>query len=310
MTAYGDVFVQDDSERAYKGLPPWDTDELRLADMYEANPCRLTGHDVPGQPFDNSIPLWPEKFPLEWLEAKRRSTLPVFFNREFLALCRDDDSALCKQEYVDACLARARENNIFGFVSRYDGNDPVFIGVDLAFEPGEERDENAIVTICLHPSGLGQILDIESGQWAGPVTLQKVIDKYRRYCHHGNGVVAVETNGGQKLFTQFALAQNLMIPVRGHTTTSAKAKPHVGIPGIFTEMMNGAWAFPNDKHGQRHPEMQKLIDACLYYRPQRHTDDRLMAFWIARQQAAKWGALGKKDPSRTKASIASRVMAR
>lgn len=309
MTAYGDIFVQDDVERAIKQLPPWDTDELRLANPYESNPCRLTSHDPDP---DNVVPLWPSKWSIDWLEAKRRTTLPVFFNREFLALCRDDDSALCKQEYVDACLKTARDRGIHSFVSSYDGNLPVFIGVDLAFEPGEERDENSIVSIVLHPDGLGQILDIESGQWAGPVTLQKVIGKFRSYCKHGNGVVAVETNGGQKLFTQFALAQNLMIPVRSHTTTSAKAKPHVGIPGIFTEMMNGAWAFPNTPRGQMHPEMQKLIDACLYYRPQRHTDDRLMAFWIARAQAAKWGALGKKDGGRDRGarSLVSRVMSR
>lgn len=309
MTVYGDIHVQDDVERTYREEKPWDSDELRLADESEANPCRLSAHDPDP---NNEKPLWPDKWPLARIEELKREMLPVYFNQQYLAICRDDDSALCKQEYVDTCLNRAREHGIHNFVSKYEGNDPVFIGVDLAFEPGEERDENAIVTICMHPSGLGQILDIESGQWAGPVTMQKVIDKYRRYCKHGNGVIAVENNGGQRLMVQFILGQNLAIPVRGHMTTSAKAKPHIGMPGIFTEMMNGAWAFPNDRYRQTHPEMQKLIDACLNYRPQRHTDDRLMAFWIARAQAAKWGALGKKDAGRDRGArgLVSRVMSR
>ena len=60
-------------------------------------------------------------------------------------------------------------------------------------------------------------------------------------------------------------------------------------------MMNGMWAFPVDKFRQVHPELQKLVDACLYYTPQRHTDDRLMAMWIASMQAQKWGAMGAKS---------------
>jgi hypothetical protein len=53
-------------------------------------------------------------------------------------------------------------------------------------------------------------------------------------------------------------------------------------------MANGAWAFPN-RGGVCHPNIQRLIDDCLYYVPSKHTGDVLMSLFIAHEIAKKFG---------------------
>lgn len=317
MRATGEILIQDDlvdvrvAEAAGIPFEPWDSELVRPAND-GSNTCRLVAHDP--DPSDE-VPLWPEVFGVAKIEEARATHLPIIFNQLFLCQCRDDSTAYCKQEFIDACLATAKALKVERFSSKYTGESPVFVGVDLAFEPGEQHDENALFAFYVRPDGVNVILDIDIGQWDGPTTLGKIIKMHDRYKNPTNSVViTVENNGGQALLKQFAHAKDASLPIKSHTTTAAKAKPWTGIPGIFVEMMNGAWAFPNDRHGQLHPNMRKLVDACLYYSPQRHTPDVLMSMYFAWNQARKWGALGKRGsggggPSSASA-VARRVMSR
>jgi hypothetical protein len=322
MTVTGDIYVQDSQDRVVVAraagveFKPWDSDELRLADEYEPNPCRLVAHDPDP---DNQVPLWPEVFDNVKIEEARRNNVPVIFNQLFMCECRDDATALCKQEFIDACYSTGRRLKVDGFTNRFRGPEPVFIGVDLAFEPGEEHDENCLFAFYPRRDGVRVIIDIDLGQWDGPTTLKKVVAMHDRFKNENNSVViTVESNGGQALLRQFALEKDRSLPIKSHTTTMAKAKPWSGIPGIFTELMNGAWAFPNDRHGQAHPNVRKLADACLYYTPQRHTSDVLMAMYFAWNQARKWGTLRQQSDAspegranaRRRAGAIARVMQR
>lgn len=101
----------------------------------------------------------------------------------------------------------------------------------------------------------------------------------------------VIVHNAQDYIRQFALQKDKSIPVKAHMTGRAKAHPEHGVPGIFLEMSNGAWLIPNDEHGNVHPSVQRFIDGCLYYTPSKHTDDVLMAAYLAREQAKSWGML-------------------
>ena len=67
-------------------------------------------------------PLWPERFPREKINElrfganKKMAMHPLEFARAYMCECRDDASALCKSEWIEACKRKAREMKVHGFV--------------------------------------------------------------------------------------------------------------------------------------------------------------------------------------------------
>jgi hypothetical protein len=283
MSYDGRIDIKDDVVRLEAGLPIFDSDLIRPS--RDNTHCRLVAHDP--DPRDE-VRLWPERFTDAVVAKLKRDHLEAEFNRLFRAITRDDASAMCKQEYVDTCLRLAREAGAYSFVSEYRGPGIAFTGVDLAFNQGEEYDDTALVTFVVLPSGKRLVLDIEAGQWPGPVTVQKIHGKVRRY----DSMVMVENNGGQALLKQFIVADSPALPIRTMHTGRQKADPTYGVPSFFLEMANGAWLFPNDRYGRMHPMMQRLVDACLNYVPTKHADDVLMGMYMARELAKKFVGMG------------------
>ena len=110
-------------------------------------------------------------------------------------------------------------------------------------------------------------------------------------------------HNAQEYIRQFALRRDLSIPVKPHTTERrAKVDPTQGIPGLFVEFFNGAWAIPNNMRGEKHPMVKKFIDACLYYTPKRHTFDVLMAAYFAREQKREFVGLSGDPGTGTEGS--------
>ena len=286
MDVLGDIRVQDDVQWMSEGREPWTHPELRPASGSPTEECyRLRSHDP--DPARRAT-LWPEKFSMDYVDKVLRFRhLPNEFNRAYMLLCRDDGTSMCKQEYIDLCKRRAREEGVFGLVSKYAGPHPSFTGLDLAVSPGEENDDTAFFTFYVRPDGIRVILDIEIGQWDGPTILKKLFRKVEDY----NSVIRVENNGAQDYIRQFALQTDRSLPIKAHTTGRSKGHPEHGVPGIFLEFSNGSWLLPNTKRGICPEAVQKFVDACLYYSPSRHTDDVLMAAYFAREQAKEWGLL-------------------
>jgi hypothetical protein len=326
MTITGDVSVQDSAKRIRAGLAPWDHELLRpkyvAGDDYA---LRLVRPGVDDRL--NDVPLWPERFfylPWElpdntqlppatsWDEAVGRARADIEdkrarhvvageFNRLYMNNCRDDQTAACKAEWVERCKANAREAGFFEMVSRYEGPNPTFTGVDLAVSPGEEHDDTSFFTFEILPDRRRRVLDVETGQWDGPTIVRKLIAKQRAY----NSIVRVENNQAQDFIRQFALQLDASLPVKPHCTGRTKAHPEYGVPGGFAEMSNGAWLIPNDRNGRCHPMVQKWVDGCLYFAPAKHTDDSVMAWYFAREQAKEWGLLA--PPPKTSGAAGSLV---
>lgn len=312
MTITGDVHVQDDAGRIRAGLDPWDHELLRpkyaAGEDYSLRLVRP--HDADAL---NDVPLWPERFmylPWEmpdgtilppaktWEEAIFRARVDIEnkrarhiiageFNRLYMNNCRDNSSAFCKQEWIDVCKARARAEGFFEMVSEYRGPNATFTGVDLAVSPGEEHDDTSFFTFEVTADRRRRLLDVETGQWDGPTIVRKLVQKQAAY----QSVVRVENNQAQDFIRQFALQLDASLPIKAHCTGRVKAHPEYGVPGGFAEMENGAWLIPNDRQGNCHPQVQRWIDGCLYYAPAKHTDDSVMAWYFAREQAKEWGLL-------------------
>jgi hypothetical protein len=335
MKITGDVEVGDDPYRIRAGMEPWDHPLLRPKyETGEDYTCRIFREGVDDR--NRDVPLFPERFfYMGWelpdgkklppardmaeaieraqidIENKRREYVgrPGEFNRLFMGQAHDDSTAPCKREYIEKCKALAREAGYFEMVSEYRGPNPTFTGVDLAVGQGEENDDVAFFTFEVLPDRRRRILDVESGKWPGPIIVQKIIEKHQKY----NSIVRVENNAAQDFIRQDVIWNDATVPVKAHCTGRTKAHPEYGVPAGFAELANGAWMIPNDRDGRCHPALQKWIDGCIYYTPQKHTDDRVMAWWFAREQAKEWGLLSPKpkgDQGQATGSLISGIMSR
>jgi hypothetical protein len=280
----GNVRVTDDRYRAHMGLPPFDSDFMRPVDPEPW--CRVVG-------LSDDDTLWPERWSAEAVHRARHfDYLPHRFQQLFMQECLDDATARCQSAWVEMCKRKGRDAGHHLMAQQWEPPPGaarlVFTGVDLAVDVGEEHDDTAMVTFAVLPDGHRLLLDVDRGKFNGPTILEKVIDKQKQF----DSVLVVENVGSQAYLLQFHRQRDVSIPLRGYTTGRTKAHPERGVEGFFIELRNGAWLIPNDSAGRCHPNVQKLLDACLNYVPTRHVDDSLMALFFAREIARQWGVLG------------------
>lgn len=248
---------------------------------------RLRAHDPDP---DEVVPLWPERQSTEKIdhwEAGGDGWLPHAFARLKMCAPFDEDAARCQREWIEACKQPDAR-----LVPEYHGSNPTFTGVDLAIGKKKTDDKTVLFTIELHADGTRQILDIDSGRLTGPEIVDRIIDKADRY---GSAVI-VETNQGQEYVRQFAQDARKDLRIIAHSTQrSNKAHQEFGVESIFAEIRNGAWVIPCRRDGTCSHEVQEWINECVYYNPDDHTGDYLMASWMATSQARRGRRGGASD---------------
>lgn len=330
MDIEGSIKVQDDRQRKMEarmlGVPfvPWDHEELVDAGLVD-EVYRLRSH---GPDPKRRIPLWPERFLYEWSEhlgrypknmdeallayevyiaGMRDEMPPIHFNRLLMGVARDEGTAFCKSEWVEKCKKLGRDLGHHHFLPEYKGEDPTFTGVDLAFSQEDRADYTALFTYQQQADGKRRVLDIDVGRWDAPTVRAKIIDKEKRF----NSVVRLEGNSAQRLMKDMVNDLDNSVPIRSvDTTRHNKHHLHHGVHSVFNDFYTGTWIIPNGPGGELHPFTKKWLDDCLYFEPDKHTGDVLMASWLAREQAREWGALGKRDPRLAGGNIAGNIMAR
>lgn len=265
MNAWGGIYF-------YNADEDWDSDEIRPRSAGSAE-HRLTANDPdPG----NEKTLWEDKLPADRIERliAEQGLHPYHVQRDYWSNPRDEETAMCKSEWIALCKRRARELGFEGMRTEpFHRGGACFTGVDLAFEEHSKADYTAFFTFEVLPQGQGfLILDIDMGRWAVDKVVQKIFDKQRQF----GSVVCIEKNAGQKWAVSLSLLVDQAIPVRGRTTGHAKANPSFGVAGLFAEMSKGLWLIPNDSAGRAHPMITEFCNACLNYEPSKHTHDILM----------------------------------
>lgn len=296
MNVVGDITLQDDEEEwnRVNGGDEWDHPDLAPSDKHPDDPTKLqiAGH-APGEI------LWPQRFgigqrgeKLDTDEALRRilkvncNKNPIVFQREYMMIAVDQASAWCRREWVDKCELVARQKQVFRFAGGYAGEGLVFMGVDLGLALGEHNDDTAFFVALVHDTGHRQILHIEAGKYDGAQKMRRVAELCDRF---RVALCIVEGNGGQRLLAEWTLNENIALPVKAVETGKEKTDVHLGIPGLFTEIFNGAWLFPNEGKENKPPEVERVERECVGYVPDRHTGDVLMAMYCCWKGMRMWG---------------------
>lgn len=319
MDADGFVTVQDDVEvmrvAAELGEPyaPFDSEHLRPAVVTDDekhplyNACRLAAHG-------DDTPLWPERVGRKELDKIRRTIGLHAYLRSYMCQCRDNDTAWCKEEWIEfgKQLSREPDNELKAHMPggrsfadyseknrgallylKYDGTYQAFTGLDLAFSEKAKSDDVAFFTFVPLPTGHRLVLDVEIGKWNSPTIARKIRDKHLKF----RSIVIVEDNAAQKAVIDLMKGVAKGIPIKGFTTTGAKkASVENGLPVIFSELEQGLWVIPSDRFGQVHPHVQQWADGLLSYSPSAHTPDALMAQFFARDRARIFGLLTPQAP--------------
>lgn len=246
---------------------PWDPDDAyhRLAKR-----PGWSSHTFAANLADGS-PRWPARWSLERLARKRADLGPSEAARQLDCRSRSDESSRFQEAWVNLCLARGDGRQMQHHLQRVPLGCRVLTGVDLGVQEKDANDPTAIMDVLIHGDGTRELLCIESGKWAGPVIVSKILDHYRRY----QGYVWVENNAAQDFIVQFT-QDAAAIPIRGYTTGRTKAHPEFGVEKIAAEMSNAKWIIPNIGRAC-HPEVEGFVNECLFYHPAAHTGDRLMA---------------------------------
>ena len=242
----------------------------------------------PDAPMEDWEPMWPEQFSIDRLKRIYHATTPLNFARKYLCQVRMDAASRFKQEWIDNALGLGRR-------MRLTKRHPVgpsgqalrcYTGVDLGVGQKESNDLTCLFTIAVEENGRKRVLDIQSGRFTAPEILQRIQGVVQNY----GSIVYVEDVAAQSFLLQWASSQGL--PVRGFTTTAGKKyHEHYGVESLAIEMRNGGWVIPSGEPGEQiDPEVDEWIREMLYYTPEAHTGDRLMASWFAREAARAGGA--------------------
>lgn len=240
---------------------------------------RLRAH---GEDPDERVPLWPARYPRDYVDAQKLITTPFNWARFWECQPFDEASARCLREWVEKALALGQGQ---AFPAERTGLAPTYTGVDIGgVEKGHDRSSICTIEVLDRDDARKRrILNLQSGRWNGPELVKRIADEVTRYDSH----VFVESNGAQKFIADFAeLEDRNMRVTKFDTTGKNKYDETFGVEAVFTEMMRGQWIWPSGT-GAPPPALVELGQQCVSYNPSRHTGDDLMALFFARQGLAR-----------------------
>jgi hypothetical protein len=219
---------------------------------------------------------------LDKIEEVKTKWLPHEFARCLLCEPLSEEAARCQKSWVEKCKLRGIGLQL---ERQYSGPNPTYTGLDIGVGRRRGDDKTVIFTLELMPDRRSKrILNIKSGRFKGPDIVDLVLHEHRRF----KSAIRVEGNQAQRFIEDFAKDKKENLPIKAIATTTAN-KYHVdfGIESIFNELQQGDWIIPCESDGKCHTEVQGLINDLLYYDPEKHTSDRLMAMWLAREASRK-----------------------
>ena len=231
---------------------------------------------------------WPERFSAERIRRIRDEDLgPFEFRRLYMCDLVDESESRFKKEWIEVATAKGTGKMLLEAISHVGPGYAVFTGVDLGVRTNKKSDPTAMVTVVLHPDSTLEIVDVRAGTWDVQQIMQNIRDCHRQY----DSLITVESNGAQQFLVEIMKSDETQVPIKSFFTGKNKHDPRYGVEALALEIAQGQWIFPSldgTISGTDKP-LRLLIDEMLSYTPSKHTGDRLMALWIARESARAAG---------------------
>ena len=229
----------------------------------------------------SGAPSWPERWSAKRLASKRVELGPQEYARQMLCQARDDEDARFKRIWIDECRNRGSKAGLHDFTQELTHIPEGFCvttGVDLGIGRKSTNDLTTLFTLLTHPNHDREPLECQSGRWSANEIIDRIEDVHKRY----KSAMFVENNAAQDYLVQFCWERG--VPVHRFTTGRNKIDPQFGVSSIAAELEANKWLIPV-LVGPEGEEFDNWVQELLYYTPEAHTGDRLMASWIAREGA-------------------------
>lgn len=261
---------------------PWHPEDLLhvLATRPDFASCTYSAVHNPEAPQDEWRPLWDKVWSRERLVERARNMPETVFSRKYLCRVRLESTARFKAQWWDRCVALGRGRTMLDRAPLAQGGVRrlrCFTGVDLGIGKKKENALSVLFTIAVMDDFRRLIVDIQSGRWHAPEILQRLEEVYRRY----QSDIFVENVGAQDYIVQMCEGH---FPVDGFTTGRNKWDEEFGVESLAVEWRNLRWVVPSGASGEAvDEECNRLRHDMLYYNPEQHTGDHLMAMWLTRE---------------------------
>ncbi len=270
--------------------------DLQNNDEYEFRryPALSEGTDARGNKYVRA--LWPERYPVTILEARRREIGQTRFSREQLCLPVSDDASLFPLEFFKGGEVE-RFDCILGLnAAHWDsmGITQRFMGVDFAISTNVGADYTVIWVTGMDKFGNRWILDIYRDRG---LSFEVQLSEIRNMAaHHKPQLIFLESNQMQTIF-QNELMRTTDLPIKPVHTGENKHSLEKGVPSLRVLLENRKIRIPRgDEHSR---EMTDIwIDEMRNFTFQNGKvisvgahDDCAMAFYIC-EQALRQGTFG------------------
>jgi hypothetical protein len=244
---------------------------------------------------EDGTALWPERYDLKRLAAKREEIGSIRFTREFLAEPIADDMSL-----FPGSLFRGEPTEqptlTLGMPYKFwkDMGVQIFMGVDFAMSSTVQADYTVIFTMGLDSQGNRWIIDIQRERGMAYQDQLSLINKIGK--QYQAGLIFLESNQMQRIFGD-ELIRTTDLPVKKFVTGVQKNSLDKGVPSLRVLLENKKFRIPR---GDRHSvemtdiwinEMRSFTWADGKLQGVGAHDDLVMACWIC-DQAVKQGAFG------------------
>ncbi|MCK9568856.1 hypothetical protein M0R72_07945 [Candidatus Pacearchaeota archaeon] len=249
-------------------------DEPELDEWKKDTRCRVVIHDG-----DQGEALCPECWPVYRLLAKRYSSGSVIFNREFQGVVSDDETALIKQAWLDAC----KDTNLsYGqydrshYVKMIQGGDPA-LTLSRKLAERHDTDYTVIISLGILPNGHFDLVGLTRDRGLSPQEIQDLFVNQARL--HKADLQFIEVNSFGEII-HWELKDKTGVPTAAHRTTGKnKYDPYEGYPSLSVLFENGQIRLPYKTEQDR--QITDALCAELNNPEQSDHDDQLSALWIA-----------------------------
>jgi len=242
----------------------------------------------------SGIPLWPERYNKERLEAKKREIGGIRFTREFMCEPVADDMSLFPSylfkgepiEQYSVKLGMARK-----WWDEHVGVD-VFMGVDFAMSSSVQADYTVVWTMGLDKKGNRWIMDIQRERGLPYQSQLSLINEVAR--KYEPGLIFLEDNQMQRIFGD-ELIRTSDLPIRKFTTGIQKHSLEKGVPSLRVLLENHKFRIP--RGDKRSVELTNIwIDEMQSFTWNEGKlqsvgghDDTVMGCWICDQAVRQGG---------------------
>ena len=228
-------------------------------------------------------PIFPEKWPIDRLEAKRKEMMPRNFKREFGLEVVIGEDVLIEPDWNEKNRDYELEYPTEGWKEGLN-----VLGVDPAISP--TGDYAAFFSMSLRDTGIRSILDWQRERG---MSLNEMIMKMQRLdTKYNYQTIVIEKNSFQRIIVEEAIDQT-SLPISGHETTKMKSDPSDGLPRIAVMFENGKYRYPykTDEDKEHTDEMFDALNSLRYNNGRlenNHTPDIVMAKYMAEQAIKRW----------------------